>query len=792
MTHDPREGSSPDLGGEHEGPSSLPASSDPMVVAGRFELGAPLGVGRRSSVMRARDRRTGFPVAVKLVSSGDGRAVDVARVAAEAEALGRMASRHVVTAHEHGEDPVLGAYLVLDVVEGVPLGPNVLGRPFLPHEVLRVARGLLAGLAASHAAGIVHHDVRPENVLVSGERLEGAVLVDFDASSAVRTRGEPLRGVAPYVAPERLAGAQGDSRSDVFSAGVLLFGLLGYPGTPEEGPFAVPLSAVPKPLSTVLERMVARDPAARFATATDALAVVLDLDTAPIEDGVDPRALPHVAVAGSEGPSRASGAPVEGSVNIGLFRLSGDPLVALRECLSQLDVVLLGALARRPSEVGRVAKLVRASLELSFGEAASWAEGSELSRAFAAALLGARARRSFTIVRELDPEALDVETHALLATLVGVLATPSSSLSALSVVRRASARLRAEPGTVRASRATLLVAEAALSVMAESRPARSAMGEIEVLSAQSEGHAVPPLDALARALWLGQVASNEDPVVAREALERAAKVALSAKSALLEARVLSELGRLLVQDGATRELGTGWLVRVEELAAHGDAPTFVHASHHDRGGACLLRGRYEDAARHYAKAKDVLSDEGETDGTMLSVASLVLTELSCGRLPEALETAKDLVEPRLATCDARTAAFAFFARSQVALASGDRSRAHRDVERARDYAARVARGARDAVGLVEIAAALLRVLEPEPPSGPSLSGTLGAHRGGAVRFLPILRAIVARVPDAFVRVPLLDAIDGALRDFGGAETTERATLPPPEATTDGPPPRPSG
>ena len=140
----------------------------------------------------------------------------------------------------------------------------------------------------------------------------------------------------------------------------------------------------------------------------------------------------------------------------------------------------------------------------------------------------------------------------------------------------------------------------------------------------------------------------------------------------------------------------------------------------------------------------------------------------------------------------RRNAFAFFARSQVALASGDRSRAHRDVERARDYAARVARGARDAVGLVEIAAALLRVLEPEPPTGPSLSGTLGAHRGGAVRFLPILRAIVARVPDAFVRVPLLDAIDGALRDFGGAETTERATLPPPEASTDGPPPRPSG
>jgi hypothetical protein len=789
VTHDPREGSSPDLGGEHEGPRSPRAIAEPVVVAGRFELGAPLGSGRRSSVMRARDRRTGFPVAVKLVSSGDGRAVDVARVAAEAEALGRMASRHVVTVHDHGEDPALGAYLVLDVVEGVPLTHEVLGRPFLPHEVLRVARGLLAGLAASHAAGIVHHDVRPENVLVSGERLEGAVLVDFDASSAVRTRGEPLRGVAPYVAPERLAGAQGDSRSDVFSAGVLLYGLLGHPAGPAEEAYAVPLSAVPKPLSTVLERMVARDPGARFATATDALAVVLDLDTAPIEAGVDPRALPHVAVAGSEGPSRGSGAPAEGAVTVALFRLPSDPLAGLRECLSHLDVVLLGALARRASDVGRVAKLARASLELSFAEAASWIDDTDLSRAFAVALLGARAKRSLKVPRELDAEALDVETHALLATFVAMLATPSTSLSALSVVRRASARLRAEPGVVRASRATLLVAEAALAVMAESRPARSAMGEIEVLLSQSEGHAAPPLDALARALWLGQVASNEDPAVARVALEKAAKVALAAKSALLEARVLSELGRLLVQDGATRELGTGWLVRVDELASHGDAPTFVHASHHDRGGACLLRGRYEDAAVHYAKAKDVLADEGETDGRMLSVASLVLTELTCGKLPEAIETAKDLVEPRLATCEARTAAFAFFARSQVALASGDRSRAHRDVERARDYAARVARGARDAVGLVEIAAALLRVLEPEASPGPSLSGTLAAHRGGAVRFLPILRAIVARLPDAFVRVPLLDAIDGALRDFGGLETTDRATLPPPEVSLDGAPRR---
>lgn len=771
------------------------AASPPeeTVVAGRYELAEALGSGRSSTVFRARDRRTGFPVAVKIVSTSEGRVADAKRVEEEAAHLAKIGSRHVVSAHDHGLD-TLGAYLVTDLVEGSWLGPELLGRPFFPHEVLRAARGLLSGLAAAHAAGVVHHDLRPANVIVPGDRLESAVLVDFGVANAIASDSDDdatAWGTLRYGAPERLSGHRGDSRSDVFSAGMLLYELLGLPleREPADSDLAVPLALVPKPLSTLLERMIANDPGRRFATASDALAVVLDLDTAPIEQGVDPRGPPSV---------RASARVVATKSPTRLFRLAEDPVVALRECLSALDFVLLDALARR--EKGGFAAVASHAFGLSLRSALASVDETPLSRALASAVVLPRASRALAALHDESLgsqaaalDAIEPELHAVLATFAAILATPKSVRTALLSVRRAATRLREDALAPRTVLGTLMVAEVALAVVCEDRLARSAIAEARAIMAK-EGPAVAlhPLDRLARGLLLGATALHEDPELARAELEAAGKLATEAKSALVEARVLSELGRLLVLDSATREQGLGWLVRVETLVAHAEAPTFEHASHHDRGGASLLRGRYDEAAVAYGKARAVLVDEGQTDGEVLSGASLALTKLASGDAGSAdfaTSLVADFVEPRLAVTEARTAAFALLARAMVALTAGDLARARRDVERARGFAVEVVRGSQDAVGLVEIADALLCARGLPAESGASSSENEGrtrdlaevvrVHSGGALRFLPILRAIVSRVPNPALRLPLLAAADAALRDVVSPPSGDRITLPPP-------------
>lgn len=746
------------------------------VVAGRYELAEVLSSGASASVLRARDRRTGFPVAVKLVSSSRGSVEDARRVALEADALGRIASRHVARAHDHGVDPSYGAFLVLDLVDGAPLGPDLLGRPFFPHEVLRAARGLLSGLAAAHAAGIVHHDVRPANVLVPGEKLEAAVLVDFDVSSAAVRDDEDPWGTRRYAAPERLAGQNGDTRSDVFSAGMLLYELLGLPlvrAVDNEGEgLALALGHVPAPLSSLLARMIAIDPSRRFTTANDALAVVLDLDTAPIEDGVDPRVSPSAKSAATEVP-RAGYARI--------FRLADDDGVALRECLAALDGVMLEALARR-SPGHAPTRVARASLALDFSGAVEACGEDPLATPFASALLYARAARRLAVPAKAPYEALDAETHATLASLAALASTPATSREALALAREATARLREEAKSARAAIVTLEIAAATLSVYCEERPARSAIADVRAaLAREASSLLASPLDRLVRAYLLGAVAIHEDPEVARHALAEAATIALEAKSALLEACVLSSLGRLQGYDPSTRELGLGWLVRVQAIAAGREAPTFLHASHHDRGTAALVRGNYAEAAFEYGRARAAVEDDARTDEHVLSSAAESLALLAVGESERASSLVEGLVEPRLATCEARTAAFAFIARAMVALVAGDLPRARRDASRAKGYAVRVVRGARDAVGLSELAEALLSVRglpEAEAPRR-SLAEIVLLHGSSALALVPLFRAIVEIVADPGLRGPLCDALDGALRDTGSSPARERITEPPP-------------
>ena len=275
------------------------------VLGGRYELGPAIGSGGFGTVFRARDRHTGVDVAVKLVLPGLGSELAALRLRREAQILRRVTSRHVARVHDAGDDES-GAWLVTELVDGAALNVATLGRPLLPHEVLRVARGLLEGLAAVHAAGIVHGDVKPSNILVTldDKVLDGAKLVDFGLARIVSrsevaasigeamTREGSVLGTARYMAPEVLTGGEPTARSDLYSAGLVLYELLDdgplFPVGDARGQLRARVSSdvqlrdrVPEPLSDVLERMLARDPDSRWPDAIAAHEAVVDLDTAP-------------------------------------------------------------------------------------------------------------------------------------------------------------------------------------------------------------------------------------------------------------------------------------------------------------------------------------------------------------------------------------------------------------------------------------------------------------------------------------------------------------------------------
>ena len=283
------------------------------LLGGRYELGPALGAGGFATVFRARDRQDNIEVAVKLVPPGFDAAQLGERLRSEAsilERLKRMSSRHVARVFDIGED-AQGIWLVTELIDGVWLSVEGLGRALLPHEVLRVARGVLEGLSVAHAAGVVHADVKPSNILVprTEKALDGPKLIDFGLAR-VTSRAELARelgdstppsapqsgvafGSARWMAPEVLTGRLPDTRADVYSAGLVLFELLGdgalFPPTDRREQLRARMTTdptlegrVPPPLSAVLARMLARDPAKRYRDATEALGAVIDLDTAPV------------------------------------------------------------------------------------------------------------------------------------------------------------------------------------------------------------------------------------------------------------------------------------------------------------------------------------------------------------------------------------------------------------------------------------------------------------------------------------------------------------------------------
>jgi serine/threonine-protein kinase len=271
------------------------ATADPLIgeiLDGRYRVDARVARGGMATVYTGFDLRLDRVVAIKVMHATLADDDEfVSRFHREARASAMLSHHNVVAIYDQGEDAGR-VFLVMEHVSGGTLRDRlrVEGR-LSPIAALSVMEPVLQALAAAHAAGLVHRDVKPENILIAAG---GAVKVaDFGLaraveSSAMTTTGL-LIGTVSYLAPEQVVTGRADMRSDVYAAGIVLFEMLtGAPPFDGETPLSVAYQhvneAVPRPSSILvgvpreLDDIVAmathRDPAERPADARQLLAAV--------------------------------------------------------------------------------------------------------------------------------------------------------------------------------------------------------------------------------------------------------------------------------------------------------------------------------------------------------------------------------------------------------------------------------------------------------------------------------------------------------------------------------------
>ncbi|MEV6578542.1 serine/threonine-protein kinase [Streptomyces sp. NPDC051582] len=245
------------------------------LLAGRYRLQAPIGSGGTADVFRGTDEVLGREVAVKVIRPGTDTAT-ADSFCAEARTLARLSHRALVTVFDF--DPGRegqGAFMVTELVRGATLRARIDAGPLSAVHVTRLGAEIASALDHVHSHGIIHHDVKPSNVLLSDAG--SPLLADFGLSRTVHDRSrethETLVGTLAYMAPEQFLGQGASTASDIYALGLtLLEALTGhreYQGTPVEVGTAHLLhgprlpEGLPGGLGRLLKAMTDQDPRAR-------------------------------------------------------------------------------------------------------------------------------------------------------------------------------------------------------------------------------------------------------------------------------------------------------------------------------------------------------------------------------------------------------------------------------------------------------------------------------------------------------------------------------------------------
>jgi eukaryotic-like serine/threonine-protein kinase len=253
-----------------------------VMLARRYRLEAPIAAGAVGQVWRSTDLVLGRPVAVKLLRPEYAEHPEIlARFRAEARHAGSLSHPAIAQVYDYGDAGSSGSpYLVMELVNGPSLARALAAGPLGPERTADVIAQAAAGLAAAHAAGLVHRDIKPGNLLLAPD---GQVkITDFGiahvAGSAPLTQTGALVGTPAYLPPERAAGGPATPASDLYSLGVVAYECL-VGAVPFSGPALeimsahrnLPLpplpSSVPPELAALVAVLTAKDPGARPASA---------------------------------------------------------------------------------------------------------------------------------------------------------------------------------------------------------------------------------------------------------------------------------------------------------------------------------------------------------------------------------------------------------------------------------------------------------------------------------------------------------------------------------------------
>ena len=349
-------------------------------IADRYEIASLVGVGGMGNVYRAIDRELGEPVALKILRRRGDDPAALDRFRDEVKLARRVTHVNVARTHDlgkHGDT----LFLTMELVDGEGLGRRLERGPLGWREAVAIGRSICAGVAAAHAAGVVHRDLKPDNVLLA--RDGRVVVTDFGiaATHALTTdsdRKVEVTGTPVWMAPEQLLGSA-DARADVYAIGEILWLLMtgAHPWLADGAievmsritatPPRLPRGHLPDAVIAVVERCLARDPGQRPADA-GALGDALAAAAAASDTGsVTPRpqrppAAARDVLVGIE-PIRNLGAAEDEFVAVGLAedltdvlgRVRGIRIRALAGAAvrDDLDVVVSGSL-RRAGELVRI------------------------------------------------------------------------------------------------------------------------------------------------------------------------------------------------------------------------------------------------------------------------------------------------------------------------------------------------------------------------------------------------------------------------------------------------------
>lgn len=309
------------------------------VLGGRYEILSRLGGGGMAVVYRAKDHLLGRVVAVKVLREQDDQDDDfVSRFHCEARAVASLSHPNVVNIYDVGQDGDIH-YIVMECVHGETLKGYIQRRgPLPPDEAVAIGVQILSALAHAHENGIVHRDIKPQNILI-GKHGEVKV-TDFGIARAKTantiTHTGSMIGSVHYLSPEQARGGVADEKSDLYSFGVVLYEMLtGQVPFTGDSPISVALKhlqaefvpprrlrpEIPQSLENVVRRALAKNPRHRYASAE---AMLEDLKTAlsperqnepvwepPIdeEDLEETKVLPTVGGVVEAVPTRSADAP---------------------------------------------------------------------------------------------------------------------------------------------------------------------------------------------------------------------------------------------------------------------------------------------------------------------------------------------------------------------------------------------------------------------------------------------------------------------------------------------------